>query len=621
MPGNSQAIRAGRAFVELFADDSALARGLKAAQAKLRAFGGAVRSIGAGLAGLGVATLAPLAAAAKKFAEIGDVFDKSSLRTGVAPEALSQLAFAAEQSGASLETLEKGIRIMQKNLLLVQQSGGAAADALALVGISVKDLVGLNPEQQFLTVADAISKIQDDSTQAAVAMQIFGRSGAELVPLLKGGKAGIQDLRDEADRLGLTFTQLDATSGAELTDAFNRMHKAIRAIVLAVGGALAPALSEVATNVAAFAASVSAFLRENRGLVIAAALASAAVLGLGAAFIVIGTTITGVASVLGLIGAAIAAILSPLGLLVVGIAAGAAAAVTFSGQWSAAIDLLTEKFGQLKAFVVEVVGGIADALSAGDVRLAAEILWAGVLVAFENGKSAVLKVWLDLKFTLIKAWQDAGFVIAETWQNSMAAIKTAVLSTVDFILDKYLATVKSIAQAMANVIGFITGQEINVTEDDIAIARIVRPLQEAVKQSRRAIEEENQATLGVLEEAWKQSGERIAKQRAAALAGADGGAEEARKQLDALIAQAAAAKQAALEERAQRAQRAEDDRNGLTELAKSSQELSAQGTFSSLRASGALSVADKTSKKLDDIVGQLKLLNRKADNGLAFGGD
>lgn len=618
---DSGAIRAGRAFVELFADDSALARGLRGAQAKLRAFGQSVTKIGGVFAGLGAAVAVPLFAAAKAFSEVGASIHDTSQRTGIGAQALSELGFAAGQAGADLETLEKGVRTMQKGLLAAQSGSGNLAKGLELIGVPLKSLLGLKPEEQFLAIAEGLSTIQDDSTRAAVAMQLFGKSGTQLLPLLSEGADGIEAMREQARRLGVTFSDEAAASADDFDDALTAMTKAVKGIVLSVGGALAPALTQVATVLSEAAGAVSRFVKEHQALVIIAGLGAVALFGLGAAFIVVGTAATGLAAVLGVVASVIGAILSPVGLVVVALVAGVAAFLAFSEAGGVTVRFLLARFSKLKAFVTEVVGGIADALSAGDVRLAAEILWAGVLVAFQTGKASVLKVWIGLKFAMIKAWQDAGFIIAETWQNSMAAIKTAVLSTVDFILDKYLGAVMSIAQAMANVIGFITGQEINVTEDDIAIARIVRPLQDAVRQSRQAIEAENQATLGDLEKAWADSSKRIAKERAAALAGADGGADEARAQLDALIKQAAAAKQAALEERAQRAERAEADRKGLTDLSKQADDLSAQGTFSSVRAASALSVADKTGKKLDDIVGQLKQLNRKADNGLAFGGD
>ena len=83
---SSGTIRAGRAFVELFADDSKLVRGLKAAQAKLKAFGASVRAMGTKMMGLGAAVVAPMVGAAKVFASMGDSMAKMSARTGISVE-------------------------------------------------------------------------------------------------------------------------------------------------------------------------------------------------------------------------------------------------------------------------------------------------------------------------------------------------------------------------------------------------------------------------------------------------------------------------------------------------------------------------------------------------------
>ena len=103
---SSQGIRAGQAFVELFADDSKLVRGLKAAEKRLKAFGAGVQSIGTKLFGLGAATVAPLLGAANVFNEFGSQLDDMSQRTGISAESASALGYAAKLSGTDLETLE-----------------------------------------------------------------------------------------------------------------------------------------------------------------------------------------------------------------------------------------------------------------------------------------------------------------------------------------------------------------------------------------------------------------------------------------------------------------------------------------------------------------------------------
>ena len=120
---DAKGIRAGAAYVELAVKDSRLVKGLDAAAKKLKAFGASVAGLGARLVALGGAALAPVAGMVFHFKDAGDALNKMAARTGVSTEALSELGFAAEQSGADLETLEAGLKAMQRNI--VSAAGGS----------------------------------------------------------------------------------------------------------------------------------------------------------------------------------------------------------------------------------------------------------------------------------------------------------------------------------------------------------------------------------------------------------------------------------------------------------------------------------------------------------------
>ena len=102
--------------MELFADDSKLVRGLRAAERKLKAFGANIRNMGLKMAGLGTAVLAPMLGAAKAFSSMGDQVAKMAKRTGLSVETLSELRFVASQTGTEFESLEMGFRRMQRTI-------------------------------------------------------------------------------------------------------------------------------------------------------------------------------------------------------------------------------------------------------------------------------------------------------------------------------------------------------------------------------------------------------------------------------------------------------------------------------------------------------------------------
>jgi TP901 family phage tail tape measure protein len=281
----SNAIRAGRAFVELFADDTKLVRGLRAAERRLKAFGASISRMGRQMVGIGTAVLTPLVAASKAFAAMGDSIGKMSKRTGFSAEALSELSFAAQQSGTDIGAFENGVRRMQRPITDAGQGLKSASDALGMLGLSYQQLSRLSPEEQFKTIADQLSQIKNPTTRAAMAMQLFGRSGTALLPMLEQGAAGIEALQAEARALGLTMSSEDAKAAEDFTDALGRLWKVVKMTTFQVGAALAPALKQLSGWVTKVVVTFNDWLKNNRQVVVMVAKVAAAVVAGGIALI------------------------------------------------------------------------------------------------------------------------------------------------------------------------------------------------------------------------------------------------------------------------------------------------------------------------------------------------
>src|SRR3954467_12007976 len=111
----SGGIRAGKAFVELFLKNN-LEKPLNVIAGRLKAFGQGVTDIGKRAAAMGAAITAPLIAAAKLSADSGAALYDMSKRTGLSAETLSTFGYVADQTGASLDTVEGAVRRMQKSI-------------------------------------------------------------------------------------------------------------------------------------------------------------------------------------------------------------------------------------------------------------------------------------------------------------------------------------------------------------------------------------------------------------------------------------------------------------------------------------------------------------------------
>ncbi|GAH74557.1 unnamed protein product, partial [marine sediment metagenome] len=199
----------------------------------------------------------------KTFAEMGDEVQKMALRTGFSTEALSEFRHAAEISGASLSTLEKGVKRMSGTILDAEDGLETYIRTFRHLGIEVEELQGLSPEEQFLRIAEAIAEIEDPTKRAALAQDVFGRAGTELLPLFAAGKEGLAELRQEAHDLGIVFDQEAANKAAELSDAMHRMKEATSGVKMAIAEQLIPVLVPLIKRVVELISRFSEWAKEN----------------------------------------------------------------------------------------------------------------------------------------------------------------------------------------------------------------------------------------------------------------------------------------------------------------------------------------------------------------------
>jgi len=238
-------IRAGKAFVEIGGNTSPLQKALNVGKSALKGF--AVAGAAAFVAyKAGKALVEPVTGAINDFVASGDQLDKMSARTGMSVEALSELRYAAGQSGTSLEALETGVRKMQNTITDAADGSGAAAKALDGIGLSAQQLQSLTPEQQFETITKALNGIVDPTAKASAAMDIFGKSGTGLLPMI----GGLDELRQKAQALGVTMSAEDATAAAALGDAFDDLSAAGGGLKNSFGAGVAEALTAVTEGIA-----------------------------------------------------------------------------------------------------------------------------------------------------------------------------------------------------------------------------------------------------------------------------------------------------------------------------------------------------------------------------------
>lgn len=187
--------------------------------------------------------------------EAVDTTRKLAQQAGVATEAFSALQFAAKQSGVGAAELSGGLGKLSKSIRDASQGAAKQSDAFASLGISVTDAAGKlkSADVVMLEIATAFESMPDGAAKTAIAMDLIGKSGAKMIPLLNGGADGIKDLTDQAQRLGLVFTDETAARFEEFNDQLSAIGSASDGVGITLASELLPTLSAVAAVFLEFA--------------------------------------------------------------------------------------------------------------------------------------------------------------------------------------------------------------------------------------------------------------------------------------------------------------------------------------------------------------------------------
>lgn len=186
------------------------------------------KNIATGIALAAVAAATAFGAMAKSAIDNADKLDKVSQSTGIAVENLSQLQYAAEISNVSFDDLTKTAAKFSKTAADAARGSDQAARGFDALGIKVKNADGTlrGTEDLLLDVADKFSKMEDGAAKAAIAQDLFGKSGARLIPFLNQGRVGIERLKKEADGFGLTVSTKAAQAADQFNDNLDRLQAA-----------------------------------------------------------------------------------------------------------------------------------------------------------------------------------------------------------------------------------------------------------------------------------------------------------------------------------------------------------------------------------------------------------
>lgn len=215
-----------------------------------------VEHIGGQMSGMGMLVGAAVAAAAayagKQLYEMGkEAIDAAehlhdlSMMTGISTENLSRLDYLGQTAGLTLDDISRAAGLLAKQMNKGTDESGMYSGALLKIGVASKDSKG-NMREMFdvlKDVADVFQKMPDGPQKTALAMEILGRGGKAMIPLLNEGADGIQKMADASDKFGYTIGQRFANEADEFNDHITMMENNVKGFTRGIMADLMPSLN------------------------------------------------------------------------------------------------------------------------------------------------------------------------------------------------------------------------------------------------------------------------------------------------------------------------------------------------------------------------------------------
>lgn len=418
---------------------------LKALGEQFKAAGSKIEAVGQSLKGISAAAgvvVASMGAAAVKSGQYADELNTMAKVYRMSTADLQMYQKAADLVDVSVETIAKSHQKLTKSMSSAQDGSKKQSEAFKQLGISVTNADGSlrDTDTVFQETIAALGKMDNATERDALAMKIFGKSAAELNPLIEDNGETYKRVADTFAKYNLGVVDQETLDKAnQFNDSLDTIKMIGETTFQTVGAkiaeALAPALEKAVDligNLANFISNLSPEVLAVIGII------GSVIAVLAPALIIIGKiamAIGSIMSLMGTIGPAIAALAGPVGIVIAVIAAAIAIGVLLYKNWdkikAAAISLkdgIVKAFNNLKTAVGTAFNGVKSAVTSA---------WNGIKKAVSTAVNAVVSV-VRSKFNALKSvvsavWNGIKSATRAAWNAVKTSIQTPINAAVSLV--------------------------------------------------------------------------------------------------------------------------------------------------------------------------------------------
>ncbi|XZE22691.1 phage tail tape measure protein [Pirellulaceae bacterium SH449] len=305
--------------------------------------------------------------------------------------------------------------------------------------------------------------------RAAAFNEVFGLLGITSASAIGKSVTDTRQLLGEIQKARGISAKTAADMDSGIGGAFRILKSSIEGVAIAIGESLDLSVTKMMNAISRALSGLTEWIGKNQEVVKKVALIVAGVVGVGAAFIGIGSAagvaafaVGGLASMFSLVGTAIGvlvtmigALFTPLGLVVAAVAALGAYFIYSTGIAGQAIEYLKGVFETLKADTIKAFGAIASALAAGDITAAANVLWTYLKLQWIKGTTYLKGVWADFTNYLSDVWGDTAYAIGDVLISALSGLASVWNATLGFMADGWTILTTSVQKGWNSTIGFL----------------------------------------------------------------------------------------------------------------------------------------------------------------------
>lgn len=204
-------------------------------------------AVGTAITSAAVAASTALIDQAQKSAETADEIDKMSQKMGMSAEGFQEWSYIMEQNGMDISKMQGGMKTLADTMTNAQNGNKKAIETFQALGISITDANGnmKSTEEVMNEAVFALAEMEEGAERTSLAMDVFGKAGMEMAPMLNQGGEAIEGLRDRAHELGLVMSDEAVAGGVEFGDLLNDLQSSLSMLVTNLGAELFPILNDV----------------------------------------------------------------------------------------------------------------------------------------------------------------------------------------------------------------------------------------------------------------------------------------------------------------------------------------------------------------------------------------